>query len=187
MSKVYIFLADGFEEVEGLTVVDLLRRAGTEVVTVSIKEADKKVTSSHGITLLTDTLFEENDFSDGDMLVLPGGMPGTLNLGGCQPLMDLLKKFYTEGRKIAAICAAPSIFGELGFLKGKCATSYPSFEERLQGAKVSQKPVVTDGNITTSRGVGTAIDFALSLITQLEGKEKAEEIAKSIVYSCEIL
>lgn len=187
MSRVYVFLADGFEEVEGLTVVDLLRRAGAEVVTVSIKETEKKVTTSHGITLFTDALFEETDFSDGDMLVLPGGMPGTLNLGGYQPLVELLQKFYAEGRKIAAICAAPSIFGDLGFLKGKCATCYPSFEERLLDARISQNPVVTDGNVTTSRGVGTAIDFALSLITQLEGKEKAEEIAKSIVYSCEIL
>lgn len=187
MSRVYIFLADGFEEVEGLTVVDLLRRAGAEAVMVSIKETEKKVTTSHGITLFTDTLFRETDFSDGDMLVLPGGMPGTRNLGGYQPLKELLWKYHAEGKKIAAICAAPSILGELGFLKGKCAACYPSFEEQLQGAEISRKPVVTDGNITTSRGVGTAIDFALSLITQLEGKEKAEEIAESIVYSREIL
>lgn len=186
MSKVYIFLADGFEEVEGLTVVDLLRRAGVAVVTVSVTDTNK-VTTSHGITLFTDKLFTEIDFSDGDMLVLPGGMPGTLNLGGYQPLADLLKEFYEKGKKIAAICAAPSIFAKLGFLDGKKATSYPSFMEKLSGANVKEESVVVDGNVTTSRGVGTAIDFALSLINQLEGKEKAEEIAESIVYSCEIL
>lgn len=186
MSKVYIFLADGFEEVEGLTVVDLLRRAGIQIETVSIKDS-KKVVSSHEITLYTDAVFEEVDFSDADMLVLPGGMPGTLNLGNYQPLVELLKNFYENGKKLAAICAAPSVFGGLGFLEGRKATSYPSFMDKLFGAVLTEEPVAIDGNITTSRGVGTAIAFALSLITQLEGKKKAEEIARSIVYSCEIL
>lgn len=186
MSKVYIFLADGFEDIEGLTVVDLMRRAGIEITTVSIKDT-REVTTSHGITLLTDRLFKDTDFSDGDMLVLPGGMPGTVNLGAYEPLVELLKNYYAEGKKVAAICAAPSIFAKLGFLKGRRATSYPSFLDQQSGTVITEDSVVSDGNVTTSRGLGTAIDFALSLITQLEGGKKAEEIADSILYSREIV
>lgn len=114
--KVYIFLADGFEDIEGLTVVDLLRRAGIDIKTVSIKET-KQIQTSHGITMLTDTTFAETDFADADMLVLPGGMPGTKYLAGYKPLTDLLTDFNSKGKKIAAICAAPSVFSGLGFLK----------------------------------------------------------------------
>lgn len=183
MGKVYIFLADGFEEVEGLTVVDLLRRAGIEIETVSIKET-RDVVTSHGISLLTDRIFRETDFSDADMLVLPGGMPGTRNLAAYKPLTDLLESFYSKGGRVAAICAAPSVFGSLGFLKGRKATSYPSFMDQLYGAHTCEEAVVVDGNVTTSRGMGTAIQFGLSLIQQLLGREKAGEIAESIVYSC---
>lgn len=181
MSKVYIFLADGFEDIEGLTVVDLMRRAQIDIQTVSIKDT-KTVTTSHGIMLQTDRIFTETDFSDGDMLVLPGGMPGTKYLGAYGPLKDLLTAFYKEGKKIAAICAAPSVFAELGFLEGRRATSYPSFMDKLNGAEVTEDAVVVDGNVTTSRGMGTAIDFGLSLIAQLLGEQKAKEIAESIVY-----
>ena len=123
--KVYIFLADGFEDIEGLTVVDLLRRAGIDIKTVSIKETTR-IQTSHGITMLTDAIFAETDFADADMLVLPGGMPGTKYLAGYKPLIDLLTDFNNKGKKIAAICAAPSVFSGLGFLKGRKATSYPS-------------------------------------------------------------
>lgn len=181
MSKVYIFLADGFEDIEGLTVVDLMRRAGIDIQTVSIK-ATKEVITSHGISLLTDCIFSETDFSDADMLVLPGGMPGTRYLGEYKPLTDLLTDFYNKGGKVAAICAAPSVFAELGFLKGRKATSYPSFMDKLTGAVTTEESVAVDGNVTTSRGLGTAIDFALSLIAQLCGEEKAAEIADSVVY-----
>ena len=181
MSKVYIFLADGFEDIEGLTVVDLMRRAGIDIQTVSIKDT-REVETSHGISLLTDGVFSEMDFSDADMLVLPGGMPGTRYLGEYQPLTSLLTDFYHRGGKIAAICAAPSVFAQLGFLEGKKATSYPSFMDKLTGAETSEDAVVTDGNVTTSRGLGTAIDFALALIGQLCGEAKAGEIADSIVY-----
>ena len=178
--KVYIFLADGFEDIEGLTVVDLLRRAEIDIKTVSIKET-KQIQTSHGITMLTDTTFAETDFADADMLVLPGGMPGTKYLAGYKPLTD----FNSRGKKIAAICAAPSVFSGLGFLKNRKATSYPSFMEIIagDGAKTSEDNVVVDGNITTSRGLGTAVDFALSLISQLENDEKAKEIAESVVYT----
>ena len=129
--------------------------------------------------------FAETDFADADMLVLPGGMPGTKYLAGYKPLIDLLTDFNNKGKKIAAICAAPSVFSGLGFLKGRKATSYPSFMEVLSkdGAVTSEDSVVVDGNITTSRGLGTAVDFALSLISQLENEEKAKEIAESVVYT----
>ena len=181
--KAYIFLADGFEDIEGLTVVDLLRRAGIDIKTVSIKETTQ-IQTSHGITMLTDTTFTETSFTDADILVLPGGMPGTKYRAAYKPLPDLLTDFNNKGKKIAAICAAPSVFSGLGFLKDKKATSYPSFMEVIakDGAQTSEDSVVTDGNITTSRGLGTAIDFALSIIEQLESKEKADEIAESIVY-----
>ncbi len=181
MSKVYIFFADGFEDIEGLTVVDLMRRAQIDICTVSIKDT-KEVQTSHGITLKTDCIFGETDFSDADMLVLPGGMPGTRYLGEFKPLTDLLTKFYQEGGKVAAICAAPSVFADLGFLKGRTATSYPSFMEKLHGAVTTEDAVAVDGNVTTSRGLGTAVDFSLSLISQLAGADKAQEIAESIVY-----
>ena len=180
--KVYIFLADGFEDIEGLTVVDLMRRAGITVDTVSIKE-NKTVTTAHNITLETDRIFTETDFSDADLLVLPGGMPGTKYLGEYKPLTDLVTDFYKKGGKVAAICAAPTVLASLGILNGKKATAYPSCMEGLSGAEASLESVVVDENVTTSRGLGTAIDFALSLIGQLLGEERADEIAESVVYS----
>ena len=122
------------------------------------------------------------DFGQADLLVLPGGMPGTLHLGEHQGLAKLLGDFNARGKRIAAICAAPSVLGGLGLLKGKKAVCYPGFEDKLTGAAVETKEVVTDGNITTSRGLGTAIPFALELISLLFGEEKAEEIRKSVVY-----
>lgn len=181
MKKVSIFLAPGFEEVEALTPIDLLRRAGAEVTIVSVWE-EKAVTGSHQITVKADALFEEMDFGDQDLLILPGGQPGTNNLKACQKLRDLLTDADKKGKLLAAICAAPTVFGDMGLLKGKRATCYPGCEEGLTGAECLTDRVVVEGNITTSRGVGTAIPFALSLIEQLFGKEKSEEIRKSIVY-----
>lgn len=180
--KVYIFLADGFEDIEGLTVVDLMRRAGITITTVSIKNT-KQITTAHSITMLTDQTFAETDFTDADMLVLPGGQPGTTNLGAFAPLTDLLKNFYNNnGGRIAAICAAPTVFAQIGLLHGKKATAYPSCMDGLGDAVRLEDNVVVDGNITTSRGLGTAIDFSLSLISQLLGQEKADQIAESVVY-----
>lgn len=181
MNRVYVFLADGFEEIEGLTAVDLLRRAGQDVVTVSIGQ-DTCIRGAHDISLQADTVFTRADFEDARMLVLPGGGDGTTNLENYQPLTQLLVKFAQKGGRIGAICAAPRILAGLGLLKDKKATCYPSVMDKLEGAKKSQEPVVTDGNITTSRGVGTAIDFSLELIRLLEGEEKAREIADSVVY-----
>ena len=168
--KVYIFLADGFEDIEGLTVVDLMRRADIDIKTVSIKKS-KEITTSHGITMLTDLTFAETDFTDADMLVLPGGMPGTKYLNEYQPLRDLLTDFYKKGGKVAAICAAPTVLASLGFLKN-VSNCISILHGGLAGAERSLESVVVDGNVTTSRGLGTAVDFALSLIGQLLGRKK---------------
>ena len=133
--------------------------------------------------MLTDLTFAETDFTDADMLVLPGGMPGTKYLNEYQPLRDLFADFYKKGGKVAAICAAPTVLASLGFLEERKATAYPSCMEGLAGAERSLESVVVDGNVTTSRGLGTAVDFALSLIEQLLGEKKADEIAESVVYS----
>ena len=181
MSRVCVFFADGFEEIEGLTVVDILRRAGIETETVSVM-GRKEIHGAHHITVTADSLFEEADMSGADMIVLPGGMPGTLNLKEHEGLRELLISFDKEQKHIAAICAAPSILGGLGMLEGRKACSYPSFEDQLTGAQVVKEPAVTDGHITTGRGMGTAIPFALELTALLAGKEKAEEIREAIVY-----
>ncbi|MBR2764576.1 MAG: DJ-1/PfpI family protein [Blautia sp.] len=182
MSKVYVFLADGFEDIEALTMVDMLRRAQIPVSTVSITDT-LEVTTSHQVTLKTDVLFKDCDFSDADVLVLPGGMPGTANLRAFEPLMDLLKAHYAQGKRLAAICAAPTILSDLGILKGKKATSYPARREDIECGEYLTDPVVVDGTITTSRGMGTSIDFALCLIAQLAGQEKSEQLAAAIVYA----
>lgn len=181
MKTVSVFLADGFEEIEGLTIVDILRRAGIQVDTVSVS-GDKTVHGAHQIDVQADFLFEEMDFTQTDMLVLPGGMPGTKNLMKHKGLRGLLEAHHEQGQYIAAICAAPSILGEFGFLKGRKACCYPSFEEKLEGADVVQDAVCVDAHLITSRGMGTAIPFALRLTGLLCGEEKAEEIGRSIIY-----
>ena len=181
MKQVYVFLADGFEEVEGLTVVDLLRRAEIEVCTVSIT-GEKLIHGAHEIDVIADKLFEECDYENADMLVLPGGMPGTLHLKEYEPLEVLLKRTYQEEKYIAAICAAPSILGNLGMLQGRNATSYPTVVQELSGANISTDEVVMDGHIITSRGLGTAIAFSLTLIEILQGTEVSRQIAKATLY-----
>lgn len=181
MEKVYVFLADGFEEIEGLTVVDILRRADICVETVSVM-GRREITGSHQIVLMADRIFEETDFEDAVMLVLPGGMPGTKYLAAHEGLAELLKHAQKKEIKTAAICAAPSVLGGLGLLREKRAVCYPGFEEQLEGAFVGKEPVAVDGTVTTSRGMGTAILFALSLVTQLKDEETAEKLAKGILY-----
>lgn len=182
MKQVKVFLADGFEEIEGLTVVDILRRAGVCVETVSVM-GRKEINGAHQIKVQADTIFEEADFSECDMLVLPGGMPGTLHLKEHAGLLELLVKYNEENKYVAAICAAPSVLGGLGILNGKKACCYPSFEEALNTEYVVFDPVAEDGNVITSRGMGTALPFALKLTEVLCGKEKAEEISKSIIFA----
>ncbi|MGN0165670.1 MAG: DJ-1 family glyoxalase III [Lachnospiraceae bacterium] len=182
MSKVYIFFADGFEEIEALAVVDVLRRGGVETVMVSIT-GNSMVTSSHHVSVKCDALFEEEDFSDGDMLVLPGGMPGTKSLQAHAGLKDLILRYAAEGKKLAAICAAPSVLGINGLLKGKKAICFPGFEDMLLEAEVQKdKKVVTDGNITTAKGMGVATEFGLELLKKLEGEDMAHKVAGAIQY-----
>ena len=181
MKKVGIFMADGCEEIEGLTVVDIVRRAKMDITMISVN-GKREVTSSHGVTFLADAVAEEVDYGALDGIVLPGGMPGTRYLGECRPLTELLLQFFREGRKVAAICAAPSVLGGLGILEGKKAACYPGFEDKLKGAEVVFDQVVRDGNVTTSRGMGTAIPFALDLVSQLVSEEKAQELKTGIIY-----
>lgn len=182
MSKVCIFIATGYEEIEALTVVNLLRRAGIEIDMVSIT-GERSVIGSHAIQVEMDKIFDEVDFATVDMIVLPGGMPGTKNLEEYNPLMQQLDDFYEKDKMIAAICAAPSILGHRGMLQGKKACAFPGFESDLIGAIVTQNPVETVNNIITARGMGCAIDFGLAIIEKLEGKKKAEELAEQIIYS----
>lgn len=179
--KVSVFLADGLEEIEGLTVVDILRRANVEVSMVSVT-GRRQVQGAHGIGIMADETFEEADFSETGMLVLPGGLPGTTHLQEHEGLRELLLAFDREEKQIAAICAAQSVLGGLGLLRGKKACCYPSFEEKMDASEVLYDPVVTDGHITTGRGMGAAIPFALRLTELLCGKETAEKIGKSILY-----
>ncbi|MDF2801337.1 MAG: hypothetical protein K0S61_1240 [Anaerocolumna sp.] len=178
---VYLFLAEGFEEIEALTVVDLLRRAEIGITTVSITDT-QKVTGAHLITVEADVLFNDINYNEAEMLVLPGGMPGTKHLGEYEPLVQLLKDFHRQNKEIAAICAAPSVLGINGILKGKRATCYPGFEGKLIEAVYTASKTEEDGNIITGKGMGTAIDFSLKIIEKLRDKAMADKIATSIQY-----
>lgn len=181
MNKIGIFMADGCEEIEGLTVVDIVRRAGIHITTISISDK-KEVAGAHGITFLADAKKDEVDFSTLDGIVLPGGMPGTTNLGADETVDKVIREFAAGGKLVAAICAAPSVLGQAGILNGKHATSYPGFEPKLTGAVTSEDPVVQDGNVITSRGMGTAIAFALEIVSYFTDKKTADKLAESIIY-----
>ncbi len=181
MKKVCVLLAEGFEEVEALTVVDLLRRARVYVDTVSVTE-EYMIRGSHGIAVQTEDLFDEVNLEEFDMIVLPGGLPGTTNLGAHSGVRRIVKDFAESGKYVAAICAAPTILSDLGLLKGKRVTCYPDMERKISGAVLTGAPAMVDGNIVTGQGVGAAVDFALELIAVLLGNEKAGEIADAIVY-----
>lgn len=181
MCKTGIFMADGCEEIEGLTVVDLLRRANLEIVMISINQTTT-ITGSHGISFEADTTFENVNFDEFDAVVLPGGIPGTPNLGAHEGVNRIIREFSEKGKLVSAICAAPSVLGEAGILKGKHATCYPGFESKLTGAITSKDAVITDGNIITSRGMGTAIDFALAIISYLKDADIAADLSKKIIY-----
>ena len=182
MGCTYVFFGEGFEEVEALTVVDLLRRAEGNVKMIGIAGTES-VTGSHGISIKMDGSMVDVTILDAEMLVLPGGGEGTNNLGACQPLTSLLAAADKRKLPIGAICAAPSILGDMGILQGRRAVCYPGFEDRLIGAKVSREPVAEDGHIITSRGVGTAIAFSLKLIARIKGKDEADRIEKAIIYN----
>ena len=178
---VYVFLANGFEEIEAVTVTDLLRRADIQVKTVSLMD-EKLVYGSRGIAVECDIFFKEGIYDKCEMLVLPGGMPGTVNLCNHKELNAELKKFYLSGKPVAAICAAPMVLGKDGILAGHEATIYPGMEDELIGAVKKEESVVVSGNVITSRGPATATEFALAIISYIKGREKAEETAREILY-----
>ncbi len=177
---IYVHFAEGTEEIEFVTIIDLLRRSSLDAVSVSIT-GKTKVTGAHGIIIETDTTFEEANYDDCDMIVLPGGMPGTLHMAEHSGLTDMIKSFNEKGRSLAAICAAPMVFAGCGILSGKKAVIYPGMEEYLGDAEVSDKRVQTDGNIITSQGPGTAMEFALEIIRTVKGSAASDEIKKELL------
>jgi len=180
MKEVFVFLAEGFEEMEAVGTIDVLRRGELNVTVVSISEK-KTVIGAHNISVVADKLFPEVDFSSGEMLVLPGGMPGASNLNAHAELKALIQQYNSEGKRLAAICAAPLVFGGLGLLQGKKATTYPGFESMLTGATIIEEGTVKDGNIITGRGPGFVMDFGLAIVEELQGKAKADEVAKGLL------
>ncbi|MBR3537598.1 MAG: DJ-1/PfpI family protein [Eubacterium sp.] len=182
MSKVVVLLAEGFEEVEAIAPVDLMRRAGIEVVTASIT-SDRNVMGSHGIPVMADTTLDQLE-GTADALFLPGGGLGTENLKASKEVADLIRKYLAEERYLTAICAAPTVYGLMGLLEGKKATCYPGLESKLLGAEWTGEDVkvAVDGKFVTSRGMGTAVDFGLKIIELLISKETADEIAAKVVY-----
>lgn len=181
MGKVCVFFGTGYEEIEALTVVDLLRRENIDTDMVSVTDS-LTVTGSHNIPVIMDKMMPEVNFDEVDMIVLPGGMPGTKNLEACEVLMEQVDAFVAAGKPVCAICAAPSILGHRGHLSGKKATAYPGFEDQLQDAEVLAVPAVTDGNIITGRGMGCAVEFGLAIIEYIKGTEVKDSLAEKIVF-----
>ena len=181
---VALLLADGFEEIEALTPLDILRRGGVEIKTVAVFGENATggfITGSHGITVKCDCTISEVDADDFDSVILPGGMPGSINLDNSPFVDEILTKIANDGGRISAICAAPLVLGRRNLLNNKRACCYPGFENELKGAIVNTNGVVTDGNITTARGMGVALDFALKLLTLYKDKATADKIASSII------
>jgi len=180
MKKAIVFLANGFEEMEALGTVDILRRGGIEVTTVSITD-NPVVTGAHNVPVTADMTLGKADLAGADALVLPGGMPGASNLNDSEPVKEALLQQYREGRTIAAICAAPMVLGGLGLLKGRNATCYPGFEPKLIGANATGEIVEVSDNVITGKGPGLVMDFALAIVTALKGEAVAEEVAAGLL------
>ena len=182
MKKVILFLAEGFEEVEALTVVDYLRRKDINVDTVSITE-DNEVKGAHEIVVLADkTINDIKDIDDYDAVIIPGGLPGATNLRDNDKVIDVVKKINENGKLTAAICAGPIVLERAGIIKDKKVTSYPGFEDDLKNGVYIEQNVVRDGSIITARGPALAVDFAIEIIKYLLGEEKSEELKKDILY-----
>ena len=177
--KVAVLLAEGFETMEALTTVDILRRSGVECHTFATK--NQEVTTSHHITLKADKVFNE-EIKEYDMVVLPGGMPGSVNLRDDERVINLLKEFNSNNKKIAAICAGPISLGKAGLSEGKNVTCYPGFEDQLGNCNYQEELVVVDGNIITGRGPAAAIPFAFEILKQI-APEKVEEIKKAMLFN----
>ena len=178
--SILIHLANGFEETEAVTIIDVLRRANLDVIIVSVT-GKLNVTGAHHISIDADQLYDEADYTNSSMIILPGGMPGATNLQNHKGLAGQLIKFNQEKRLIGAICAAPIVLGSLGFLQGKKAVCYPGYESKLTGATVLQSPFVVDEHIITGRGVGTALDFSLEIVRILKGDHLASELRSALV------
>jgi 4-methyl-5(b-hydroxyethyl)-thiazole monophosphate biosynthesis len=176
---IYFFLAEGFEEIEALCPIDLLRRAGLAVTTVGV--GGKEICGSHGIKVAADIIDTEYNDKAPELIFLPGGMPGTLNLKASDTVMRAIKDAVACDAYIAAICAAPMILGELGLLCGKEAICYPGFEDELKGAKISDKRIVRDGKILTAKGMGVALDFGLMIVELFCGKQKADDLRHAVI------
>jgi len=181
MARVYQFMADGFEDIEALIPLDIMRRAGTDFVTVSIT-GSREVTSAHGVTMMTDITFDEGCFDDADLLMLPGGMPGAENLNNHEGVREAVALQAGKGKPVAAICAAPMVLGGLGLLKGRRATCYPGFEKYLGGAEYTGELCTVDGNIVTGEGPAAALPYAYTLLAMLTDKGTADGIADGMRY-----
>ena len=180
MKNAYVHFAEGFEEIEALTIVDVLRRAELPVLMISIT-GQPEVTGAHGIKVTTDKLFEDADYDKAGILILPGGTPGAYNLNAHDGLNRKLKEFAERDMTIAAICAAPLVLGGLNILEGKEAACYPGYEDQLKGATIKYEPALKSGNIITGRGPGTALDFSLLLVEELKDKETADKLARAML------
>lgn len=178
---IHILLAAGFEEIEAITTIDILRRLGLEVQTCSVT-GTRLIQGAHGVPVMVDSLFRKNTVSETDCIVLPGGMPGTRNLWASETLRKSLVAHNQNGMTIAAICAAPMILGQLGILKGRHATCYPGFEKYLEGAEVVDENVVIDGNIVTGRGPAAAKDFAFAIASKFLPAHEIEHVKGEMLY-----
>jgi len=180
LENIAVFLANGFEEIEAVSIIDVLRRANLEVTIISIT-GKTEVKGSHNIVINAELLFEDVNFNKVDMIVLPGGMPGAKNLNNHEGLKKQIIQFNQAGKPLAAICAAPLVYGQLGILKGKKATCFPGFEDYLMNANITNSKTQVDGNIITGKGAGVAIDFALKIVEMLRGKDIAHELAQRMI------
>lgn len=179
MKKAIVFMAEGFEEIEALTVVDVLRRGGVETTMVSVTE-NPYVTGAHGIEVLADAT-SEYEVTDENLVVLPGGLPGADNLRKSALVCDTVKKYVSEGRLVGAICAAPYVLGEFGVLNGKKATCYPGFESKLAGADYTANRVEVDGKIITGNGPSSALPFAIALLAAVTDEATANSVAQGML------
>ncbi len=178
---IYVFLATGFEDIEAIAPVDIMRRAGLKVQTVSIT-GEQIVVSAHGVGIASDLLLSDVDFSSAEMLVLPGGLPGSTNLDACKPLTEAIKRHFESGGPIAAICAAPLVYGHLGLLKGRRATCYPGVERELAGATYTAAIVERDGNIITGKGPAAAFEFGYTIVDFFLGEGASQPLRQGMIY-----
>jgi len=180
MKKIAVHLAEGFEEIEAISIIDVLRRADLSVTIVSISEK-LEVVGSHGIKIIADKLFKEVDYELIDLIILPGGMPGAANLNEHLGLREQILNFNESKKMLAAICAAPLVFGNLGILKNKKATCFPGYENQLHGAIATGENIEVSENIITGKGAGVAIDFALKIVEILKNKKFADDLGKKMI------